>query len=211
MPFEAQLNGRRGSHLFHGMRRRYAERGDITESVEALSDMTNPTEFVEDRALDLAQSAMIHAHGPVVGRAIEDAMEAVESYNPFTYVDRLWNNLVDDMVRRELISALTVCIADLRTRTEDLGFVVTHYAARGIFNGMFEVSRAFQTTILSVRPEWEPNVVTAKLVKKMNNADLRDWGHLVALCHMLGAYCDALSGRRYHMPRLTVGLNYYDM
>jgi hypothetical protein len=136
--------------------------------------------------------------------------EALDSWNPMTYVDRLWGEQLNETIRLELISAIVVCLLDLRTRTEHLGFVITHYGPQGMFGGLFQVGREHQTSVLHVDRSWEAAVIGAKLVKKLRKVGLNDWGHLMALCHMLGRYCASLSSTHRHYPRMAVGLNFYD-
>jgi hypothetical protein len=114
------------------------------------------------------------------------------------------------MVHIELLSAIIVCLLDLRSRTSHLGFVICHYGPQGMFGGLFQVGREHQTSVLHVDPNWEPAEIGAKLVKKMRKVGLNDWGHLAALCHMLGRYSAELSGIRHSYERIVVGLNYYD-
>lgn len=217
MPFEAELRGPRGRHAFSTMRRHFVESGDINETAEALTDMLDPVEFVLGNASTPAR-AIIGGGGRVIRAAgiaaldevADQALEALDAWNPMTYADRLWNSQLDSMVQRELMSAIVVCLLDLRTRTEHLGFVITHYGPQGMFGGMFQVGRDHQTSVLHVDGSWSPAEIGAKLVKKMRKVDLNNWGHLMALCHMLGRYSSALSTLSRHQDRIVVGLNYYD-
>lgn len=216
MPFEAELHGPRGSHRFSTLRRHFVESGDINETAEALTDMLDPVDFVlgnaaaPARAVIAGRGVIRAAAGAAIDEVVDRTAEALDSWNPVTYVERLWNSELDNMVHRELMSAIIVCLLDLRTRTEHLGFVVTHYGPQGMFGGLFQVGRDHQTSVLHVDSDWDPAQIGAKLVKKLRKVGLNDWGHLMALCHMLGRYSSALSSTHRHQPRIVVGLNFYD-
>lgn len=216
MAFQASLSGPRGTHHFRTLRRNFVESGDINETAEALTAMIDPVEFVLGNASAPAR-AVIAGRGVIratAGAAVDEiadrALEALDSWNPMTIAERMWSSELDDMVHRELMSALIVCLLDLRTRTEELAFVITHYGPQGMFGGMFQVGRDHQTSVLRVDRSWEPSEIGAKLVKKLRKVGLNDWGHLIALCHLFGSYCSALSSTHRHYPHMAVGLNFYD-
>lgn len=217
MPFEAELRGPRGHHAFSTMRRHFVESGDINETAEALTEMLDPVEFMSVNAGAQAWAA-VHSGSVtrdprtmIASRVTDGAITALDSWNPMTYAERLWNRQLDDMAHHELMSAIVICLLDLRSRTSDLAFVITRYGPPGMFGGLFQVGRAHQTSVLHVENRWEPTEIGAKLVKKMRKVGLNDWGHLMALCQMLASYTDALSGMSRNQDRIAVGLNFYDL
>lgn len=217
MPFEASLSGPVYGHPFTTARRHFVERGDINDSVEALISMLDPSSFVlgnaENAAIALLEvgDVMRSPAGGMTDGVLDHISAVLDEWNPVTYVERLWSSELDDMVHRELVSAILVCLMDFRTRSEHLAFVITRFGPVGMFNGLFQVGRDETRSVLHIDPDWEPAVMAAKLVKKLRKVGLNDWGHLMALCHLFGRYCEALSGRRVRHGSMVIGLNFYDL